>query len=201
LCIGAHSDDIEIGCAGAVLRLLRELPVEEVAWVVLSGTPERAREARQAARRVIGRRARLQFVQADFRESYFPYTAVPIKEQFDRLGRQFQPDLVFTHWRQDLHQDHRLAAELTFNTFRDHLILEYEIIKLDGDIGNPNVYVSLDEATVARKLTILRESFVSQRDKRWFSEDLFRGILRLRGMEAGATSGYAEAFHGRKIVM
>jgi LmbE family N-acetylglucosaminyl deacetylase len=184
-----------------VLRLLRELPVEEVAWVVLSGTAERAREARQAARRVIGRRARLQFLQADFRESYFPYTAVPIKELFDRLGRELQPDLVFTHWRQDLHQDHRLAAELTFNTFRDHLILEYEIIKRDGDIGNPNVYVALDKATVARKMAILRESFFSQRDKPWFSEDVFRSILRLRGVEAGATAEYAEAFHGRKIVI
>ena len=201
LCVGAHSDDIEIGCGGSLLRLLKEWPVARVTWVVLSGNAARAAEARKAARRVLGRRAGARIVQAEFRESYFPYTGVPIKELFDRLGRETRPDVVFTHYREDRHQDHRLVSELTYNTFRDHLIFEYEIMKLDGDLGNPNVYVALDAATVRRKVALLMSSFGSQRDKRWFTEDVFRGLMRLRGVEAGAVSGYAEAFYGRKLVL
>jgi LmbE family N-acetylglucosaminyl deacetylase len=201
LCLGAHSDDIEIGCGGTVLRLLRELPVARVTWVVLSGQGERASEARRAARRMLGRRTQVRLVQGSFRESYFPYIAGEIKELFDTLGREVKPDLVFTHYREDRHQDHRLVSELTYNTFRDHLIFEYEIMKLDGDLGNPNVYVGLDATTVRRKLDIVTGSFASQRDKRWFSDDVFRGLMRLRGVEAGAPSGYAEAFYGRKIVI
>jgi LmbE family N-acetylglucosaminyl deacetylase len=140
-------------------------------------------------------------VQADFRESYFPYTAVPIKEFFDQLRREVSPDLVLTHYRDDRHQDHRLVSELTYNTFRDHLVLEYEIVKLDGDISNPNVYVALDAATVTRKIKLLDAGFGSQRDKRWFDEDVFRALMRIRGMEAGAPSGYAEAFYGRKLLL
>jgi LmbE family N-acetylglucosaminyl deacetylase len=201
LCLGAHSDDIEIGCGGTLLRLLREWPIARVTWAVLSGNAERAAEARRSARRVLGRRPGVRIVQADFRESYFPYTAVPIKEFVAQLGREVQPDLVLTHYRDDRHQDHRFVSELTYNTFRDHLILEYEIVKLDGDLGNPNVYVALDAATVSRKIKLLDAGFGSQRDKRWFSEDVFRGLMRIRGMEAGAPSGYAEAFYGRKIVV
>jgi LmbE family N-acetylglucosaminyl deacetylase len=201
LCLGAHSDDIEIGCGGTLFRLLRELPIARVTWVVLSGSAARAGEARRAARRVLGRRAEAKIIQASFRESYFPYTAVPIKEFFDSLRRDVNPDLVFTHYREDRHQDHRLVSDLTYNTFRDHLVLEYEIIKLDGDIGNPNVYVPLDAATVRRKTRLLMDSFGSQRDKRWFSEDVFRGLMRVRGVEAGTDSGYAEAFYARKIVI
>jgi LmbE family N-acetylglucosaminyl deacetylase len=201
LCLGAHSDDIEIGCGGTLIRMLRELPVERVTWVVLSGNPVRASETRRAARRILGNRAEVRIVQRDFRESYFPYTAVEIKECFDDLRREVNPDLVFTHYRNDRHQDHQLVSELTYNSFRDHLVLEYEIMKLDGDIGNPNFYVPVDTATVRRKLRVLLECFGSQRDKRWFSEDVFRGLLRLRGVEAGAASGYAEAFYARKMVM
>jgi LmbE family N-acetylglucosaminyl deacetylase len=201
LVLGAHSDDIEIGCGGTVLRWLREWPVRRVTWVVLSGNPARAAEARRSARRFVGRRVATRIVQATFRESYFPYTAVPIKEFFDELRRDVNPDVVLTHYRDDRHQDHRLVSELTYNTFRDHLVLEYEIIKLDGDIGNPNVYVALDAATVRRKVQLLTAGFGSQRDKRWFGEDVFRGLMRLRGMEAGAPSGYAEAFYGRKLVL
>jgi LmbE family N-acetylglucosaminyl deacetylase len=167
----------------------------------LSGNRARAAEARGSARRLIGRRATANIVQATFRESYFPYTAVPIKELFDGLRREIEPDLVLTHYRDDRHQDHRLVSELTYNTFRDHLVLEYEIIKLDGDIGNPNVYVALDAATVRRKLRLLMEGFASQRDRRWFTEDVFQSVMRLRGMEAGTASGYAEAFYGRKLVV
>jgi LmbE family N-acetylglucosaminyl deacetylase len=201
LCVGAHSDDIEIGCGGTLLRLVREWPIARITWVVLSGSPVRAAEARRAARRVVGRGRSIRLVQTDFRESYFPYTAVPIKELFDSLGRQTSPDVVLTHYRDDRHQDHRLVSELTYNTFRDHLIFEYEIVKLDGDIGNPNLYVPLDAATVRRKMDIVSSSFTSQRDKRWFSEDVFRGMMRVRGMEAGASTGYAEAFYARKLVV
>jgi LmbE family N-acetylglucosaminyl deacetylase len=201
LCLASHSDDIEIGCGGTLLRLLREVPVERVTWVVLSGDPKRAEETQRAARRIVGNRSQLTIILQTFRESYFPYTAVPIKEFFGKLRGEVDPDLVFTHYRNDLHQDHRLVSELTYNAFRDHLIFEYEIMKLDGDIGNPNLYVSLDAATVRRKVRLLMDCFGSQRDKRWFTEDVFLGLMRLRGVESGATSGYAEAFHARKVVI
>jgi LmbE family N-acetylglucosaminyl deacetylase len=201
LCIGAHSDDLEIGCGGTVLRLLRELPVSRLTWVVLSGSPDRAEEARQGARRVFGRRRGTRIVQAAFRDGFFPYTGGAIKEFFEVLKSEVKPDLILTHYRHDLHQDHRVVSELTYNTFRDHLIFEYEIMKLDGDFGNPNVYVPLDTMTVRRKISLLLDSFGTQRDKRWFSEETFRGLMRLRGMEAGSSSGYAEAFYGRKLVM
>lgn len=201
LCLGAHSDDLEIGCGGTVLRLLRELPVERITWVVLSGNPQRAREARRGARRVLGRHRVSRILQATFRDGFFPYTAVLIKEYFEDLKRGVRPDLIFTHYREDRHQDHRLVSDLTYNTFRDHLVLEYEIMKIDGDLGNPNVYLPLDADTVDCKLRVLAECFGTQRDKRWFSEDAFRSLMRLRGIEAGAPSGYAEAFYGRKMVI
>lgn len=201
LCLGAHSDDLEIGCGGTVLRLLAALPVARVTWVVLSGNPERAAEAREAARRLLGRRAGVRVVQQTFRDGFFPYQAVPIKEFFERLKREVAPDLVLTHYRQDRHQDHRLVSDLTYNTFRDHLVLEYEILKVDGDVGRPNVYVPLTAGTVRRKVSILEASFGSQRDRRWFSEEAFRALMRIRGVEAGAPSGYAEAFYGRKLVL
>lgn len=201
LCLGAHSDDLEIGCAGTMMRLLRELPIERVTWAVFSGNTERAREAQRGACRVLGRRPGVRMVQSTFRDGFFPYTAVPIKEQFEELKREVQPDLVLTHYRDDRHQDHRLLSELTYNTFRDHLVLEYEVMKLDGDLGNPNVYVPLDAATVNRKVKLLADCFGSQRDKRWFNDEAFRALMRLRGVEAGSPSGYAEAFYGRKIVI
>ena len=146
LCLGAHSDDLEIGCGGTMIRLLQELPVERITWVVLSGNAERAAEARRGARRVLGRHPGARVLQADFRDGFFPYTAAPIKEYFEMLKAEASPDLVFTHYRHDRHQDHRLVSDLTYNTFRDHLILEYEIMKVDGDLGNPSVYVPLDAA-------------------------------------------------------
>jgi LmbE family N-acetylglucosaminyl deacetylase len=202
LCLGAHADDLEIGCGGTILRLLRERTIRRVTWVVLSGEGgEREREARAAARRVLRGHPHAAVAIHSFRDGFFPYTAVPIKELFERLKREVRPDVVFTHQRHDRHQDHRLVSDLTFNTFRDHLVLEYEIMKSDGDLGQPNVYVPLDEATVGRKLRILGDCFGSQRDRRWFSDDVFRGLMRLRGVEAGSPSGYAEAFYGRKLVL
>jgi LmbE family N-acetylglucosaminyl deacetylase len=136
-----------------------------------------------------------------FRDGFFPSQSAAIKEHFESLKRRVAPDLVFTHYRNDLHQDHRLIGELTWNTFRDHLILEYEVPKYDGDFGTPNVFVPLDEARCQRKIELLLTHFASQRDRRWFSADLFRAMLRLRGMEANAPGGYAEAFYGRKVVL
>jgi LmbE family N-acetylglucosaminyl deacetylase len=201
LCVGAHSDDIEIGCGGTIMRLLRELRVGAVTWVVLSGDGPRAREARLGARRVTGGRPAVRVIQQTFRDSYFPYSGAAIKEFFAQLKREVNPDVVFTHYRDDLHQDHRLVSELTYNAFRDHLIMEYEVMKLDGDLGNPNVYVPLSLATVGRKARILKDCFRTQRDKRWFSDDAFRALMRLRGVEAGAASGLAEAFYCRKLVL
>jgi len=201
LCVGAHSDDLEIGCAGTILRLRRELPLARVTWVVLSGGAERAQEARAGARQVLGRQKDARLIQANFRDGFFPYTAVEIKEFFEGLKREVTPDIVFTHFREDRHQDHRLVSDLTYNTFRDHLILEYEIFKIDGDIGQPNLYVPLDAVTATRKVKMLMRTFGSQRDKRWFSEDAFLALLRLRGAEAGSPSGFAEAFFARKIVV
>lgn len=200
LCLGAHSDDLEIGCSGTVLRLLAEEAISRVTWVVFSGNPERAREARRGARRVLGNRRGVRVVQQTFRDGYFPYVAVGIKDFFEKLKREVKPDIVFTHYRHDRHQDHRLVSELTYNTFRDHLVLEYEILKVDGDLGQPNTFVPLSAATVRRKVSLLEACFGSQRDRRWFSEDAFRGLMRLRGVEAGSASGYAEAFYGRKLV-
>jgi LmbE family N-acetylglucosaminyl deacetylase len=201
LCVGAHSDDLEIGCGGTMLRLLAELPVARVTWVVLSGHEDRTREAQRGASYVLGEHAGVRVVFGTFRDGFFPYAPVAVKEFFEQLKHEVQPDLIFTHYRDDRHQDHRFVSDLTYNTWRDHLVLEYEVMKVDGDLGNPNVYVALDAETVSRKVNLLGECFGTQRDKRWFSEDAFRGLMRLRGVEAGAPSGYAEAFYGRKLVV
>jgi LmbE family N-acetylglucosaminyl deacetylase len=201
LCLGAHSDDLEIGCSGTIFRWLAEQRIERITWVVLSGNAERAAEAQRSAHSIFGEHPGFRLMVESFRDGYFPYTAVPIKDFFETLKPQVQPDVVLTHYRDDRHQDHRLVSELTYNTFRDHLILEYEIMKRDGDIGQPNTYVALDDASVDRKVDHLMAQFGTQRDRSWFSEDAFRGLMRLRGIEAGAPSGHAEAFHCRTVVL
>jgi LmbE family N-acetylglucosaminyl deacetylase len=201
LCIGAHCDDIEIGCGGTLLRLLESNPALRVHWVVFSSDDERAAEARAAAAAVLDGAEEARVEIETFRGSYFPYVATEIKERFDRLAGEVEPDLVLTHYGQDLHQDHRLLSELTYNTFRDHLVLEYEIPKWDGDLGRPNVFVPLEHAHCDRKVSILLEAFASQRDKHWFSEETFRAVMRIRGVESKSASGYAEAFHCRKLVV
>ena len=202
LCLGAHSDDIEIGCAGTLLRLLAECRDVRCHWVVLSGggSGERASEARASAGALLGRCATAIEVQ-NFRDAYFPYCGEQVKDYFEQLKRQVRPDVVLTHYREDLHQDHRTVAELTWNTFRDHLILEYEIPKYDGGLGSPNLFVPLSEETAARKVELLMTHFASQRSNQWFSEETFRGLMRLRGIECNAPSGYAEAFYCRKGVV
>jgi LmbE family N-acetylglucosaminyl deacetylase len=201
LCLGAHSDDIEIGCGGTMLSLLQASAALTVTWVVFGAQGMRVEEARHSAESFLAAAAKREIVIHGFRDGFFPYTGAQIKETFEALKARMSPDLIFTHYRHDLHQDHRLIAELTWNTFRDHLVLEYEIPKYDGDLGVPNLFVPLDEALCRRKIDTLMTSFASQRDKRWFSEDLFRSLLRLRGMECNSPSTYAEAFYGRKLVV
>jgi LmbE family N-acetylglucosaminyl deacetylase len=199
LCIGAHSDDIEIGCSGMLLTLLQRGPLS-VTWLVLSGSGNRAQEARDSATQLVGDSS-LDFRIEAFRESYFPYQGADIKERFDALGKEVEPDLVFAPHLQDANQDHRLVAELVANTFRDHLILEYEIPKYDGDLGNPAIYAHLSADVAARKVRHLMDAFPSQRPKPWYTEETFRAVLRLRGIECRAPDGYAEAFHCRKLVL
>jgi LmbE family N-acetylglucosaminyl deacetylase len=201
LCLGAHSDDIEIGCGGTVLKLVDDHDVVTVHWVVLSARSERADEARASAQAFLASAASKTVVIKEFRDGFFPYTAVPIKEYFEELKSEVSPDIVFTHYRDDRHQDHRLVSDLTWNTFRDHLILEYEIPKYDGDMGNPNVFVHLDDGICRRKVENIRRSFRTQAAKQWFSEDTFLALLRLRGIESNSPTNYAEGFYGRRLVM
>jgi len=201
LCIGAHCDDIEIGCGGTLLRLSERYPQLRVHWVVLSSSPVRAAEAQESAARFLRKVRHKEVVIKDFRNSFFPFVGAEIKEFFEQVKRQVEPDLVLTHARTDLHQDHRLTSELTLNSFRDHLILEYEIPKYDGDLGAPNFFMPLDQRHTDEKVDCLLECFVSQRDKHWFTRDLFVALMRLRGMECNSPSGFAEAFYCRKAVM
>jgi len=201
LCLGSHSDDIEIGCGGTILRLRDLYPQCEFHWAVFSAVGERLDEARRGAELFAGPgRTRKQRFE-NFRDSFMPFAGADIKTVFEELGKTVSPDLIFTHHRQDAHQDHRLLSELTWNTFRDHLILEYEVPKYDGDLGQPNVFVQLDAETSRQKARLLMDVFQSQRNKRWFEENTFLALMRLRGMECNASSGYAEAFYCRKLVL
>jgi LmbE family N-acetylglucosaminyl deacetylase len=201
LCIGAHCDDIEIGCGGAVLKLLGANPGVHVDWVVLTSDAEREAEARSAAEAVLRGAASATISIEAYRGRFLPYVASDVKEYFDGLGARCDPDVVFTHYRDDLHQDHRLLCELTYNTFRDHLILEYEIPKYDGDVGRPNAYVCLTREQCERKVTTIIDGFPTQSGKHWFTGETFWALLRLRGIEAKSPSGYAEAFYSRKMVL
>ena len=201
LCLGAHSDDIEIGCGGTVLRLLESHPHAEFCWVVFSADQQRASEARNSATRFLKHGKAKQIIIKDFRESFFPYLGSTIKEYFEHLQRNFSPNLIFTHYRDDLHQDHRVISELTRNTFRNHLILEYEIPKYDGDLGSPNAFVPLEEPICRTKLQYILDGFPSQRHRPWFDQETFSALLRLRGMECNAMSRYAEAFYCKKAVL
>jgi LmbE family N-acetylglucosaminyl deacetylase len=201
LCLGAHSDDIEIGCGGTVLELLRRQPGLEFYWVVFSADARRSREARASARTFL-RGARVKGIRTRaFRESYFPQDWPGIKDLCEKLKQEFQPDLVFTHCREDRHQDHRVLSDLAWNTFRHHLILEYEIPKYDGDLGNPNFYVRLDEELAQRKVDHLCAFFQTQGNKHWFTPDTFLALMRLRGIECASATKFAEAFYCRKLVL
>lgn len=201
LCLGAHSDDIEIGCGGTILRMLKENDEAEVYWVVFSADGQRAKEAKKSAYLFLANANDKTVIIEKFKESFFPYIGAQIKEYFEKIKLAFEPDVIFTHYRNDLHQDHRLISELTWNTFRDHFILEYEIIKYDGDLGTPNCFVHLDERICQKKIENIRNSFKSQASRSWFSEDTFLSIMRVRGVESNAPSRYAEGFYSRKMVI
>ncbi|MBI5584183.1 MAG: PIG-L family deacetylase [Deltaproteobacteria bacterium] len=200
LCLGAHGDDLELGAGGAVLRLLEEWPAARVFWVVFSASGVRRQEAAASAERFLDGAGEKTVELLEYRDGFFPYQGGEIKETFERLKGICVPDLIFTHYRQDLHQDHRLISELTWNTFRNHLILEYEIVKYDGDLGVPNLFIHLPEALARRKVALLLESFGSQQPKQWFDADTFYAMLRIRGLESNAPGKYAEGFYCRKMI-
>jgi LmbE family N-acetylglucosaminyl deacetylase len=201
LCIGAHADDLEIGCGGTVLRWLKEYDNLEFYWVVLSSNPERRKEALRGAEKFLeGARKKTISVER-FRDGFFPYIGTEVKEYFEALKKRVSPDLVLTHYRDDLHQDHRLVSDLTWNTFRKELILEYEIPKYDGDFGQPNLFCHLDEAVIRKKIQYILEVYRTQTQKHWLTEDTLRALMRLRGVESRAAGKYAEAFFCRKIVL
>jgi LmbE family N-acetylglucosaminyl deacetylase len=200
LCIGAHCDDIEIGCGGTLLHLTAAFPRLRFHWAVLSASGHRGQEAAKAVE-LFTAGCEKQVVFKDYRDGFLPYLGEKVKDFFEEMKGQVNPDLIFTHWQGDAHQDHRLISELTWNTFRNHLILEYEVPKYDGDMGRPNVFVPLEAPLYERKVDHLFAAFASQRDKRWFDRQTFLGLMRIRGMESNSPSGYAEAFHARKIVV
>lgn len=200
LCLGAHSDDIEIGCGGTILRLIEKYDNLEFWWVVLGADHEqRSIEAQESANTFLHQVNEKKIIIKGFRDSFFPYIGAEIKGYFNKLQQEISPDMIFTHYRHDLHQDHRLISELTWNTFRNHLILEYEIPKYDGDMGIPNVFVPLGKDLCQKKIRKLLNVFQTQKGKHWFTEDAFWSILRLRGIESNAPEKFAEAFYCRKL--
>ena len=201
LCLGSHSDDIEIGCGGTILELIRTHRKLEFLWVVFSSGAQREREARRSAALFLKGSAKNNVLVKDFRNGYFPSVLAEIKDYFEELKQLFSPDVIFTHARHDLHQDHRVLNQLVWNTWRNHFVLEYEIPKYDGDLGTPNFFVPLDAKTAARKVRLLMQCFGTQRDKQWFTEDTFLGLMRIRGMEACSPGRFAEAFYSRKLVL
>ena len=201
LCLGAHSDDIEIGCGGTILNICSSNVKAEICWVIFSANKERRKEALESANYFLKNSVKKHVIVRDFRENYFPYNGVQIKEYFEEVKDFFNPDLIFTHRQRDSHQDHRLIYDLTLNTYRDHLILEYEIPKYDGDLGSPHVFVTLNKEVLNAKLNAILKYFRSQKTRRWFSEDTFLALPRLRGIESNSPSGYAEAFYCRKMVL
>jgi LmbE family N-acetylglucosaminyl deacetylase len=201
LCLGAHCDDIEIGCGGTLTALARSNPAASFSAVVFSASEIRLRETRAALENLLGPAVRFGLITHDHRDGFFPAQWAAIKDSFEALKRLPPPDLVFTHFERDRHQDHRIICELTANTFRDQLVLEYEIPKYDGDVGRPSVFAPLQPADVDRKVATLLSEFPSQLSRHWFTEDIFRGLMRLRGMECNSPSGYAEAFYSRKLAL
>ena len=201
LCLGAHSDDIEIGAGATLLSLIERGVQLDVHWCVLSGGGVRDEEARKSAADFLAKAAGARVEVMSFRDGFFPEQGEAIKQWFEALKQRVEPDLILTHRRDDAHQDHRKVCQLTWNTFRDHQILEYEIPKWDGDIGQPNVYVPVSAAAIKRKIDLLMAHFGSQRSKQWFDDETFRGLARIRGMECRAPERYAEAFFGRKLAL
>ena len=201
LCLGAHSDDIEIGIGGTLLKLAGQVPDLEICWVVFSAPGSRTDEARRSADEFLSGLARKQVKIGSFRESYFPSEWPAIKDWFAEIRAEFDPEIVFTHYRDDRHQDHRVLSDLAWNTFRNHLILEYEILKYDGDLGLPNIFVPLSEQLCTRKIELLLKHFKTQSSKHWFTGDTFEAMHRIRGIECASPTGRAEAFYCRKLIL
>jgi LmbE family N-acetylglucosaminyl deacetylase len=201
LCLGAHSDDIEIGCGGTILRLIRDYPNIIVTWIVFGSNGQRSEEAQNSASQFLASVREKEIIIKNYRDGFFPYRGEQIKEYFEQLKNRTSPDMIFTHYRHDLHQDHRLICELTWNTFRDHLILEYEVPKYDGDVGAPNFFVHLNEGICSQKVEFLLAHFKTQKDRHWFTADTFLSMLRLRGVESRSPGKYAEAFYCRKVIL
>jgi LmbE family N-acetylglucosaminyl deacetylase len=199
--LGAHCDDIEIGCGGTFLQLAKQRPDIDVLWVVFCSNPVRASEARASAAAFLAGFVKAQVVVKEFKDGYLPYSGAGVKDEFEVLKQKFAPDVVFTHGRDDRHQDHRVVSDLTWNTWRDHVVLEYEIPKYDGDFGQPNAYHYISAAMLERKIELLTEHYPSQVGRQWFTPDLFRAVPRIRGMESVAPEGLAEAFTCRKAVL
>jgi LmbE family N-acetylglucosaminyl deacetylase len=201
LCLGAHCDDIEIGCGGTILKLLEKYENIILYWIVFASDSYRAYEASESANTFLINAKSKTVLINDFKDGFLPYTGNEIKQYFEQLKNSFSPDIIFTHYRHDLHQDHRFISELTWSTFRDHLILEYEIPKYDGDLGKPNLFVKLDESICCEKIKFIMKYFKSQSQKQWFDKHIFLSMLRLRGMESNSPGKYAEAFYCRKMVL
>jgi LmbE family N-acetylglucosaminyl deacetylase len=201
LAMGAHCDDIEIGCGGTILSIIKDNPHVNITWIVFSSTEKRKVEATKGAKLYCENAAAFDLKVLEFQDGFLPYHGEDLKNTFESLKGEINPDLIFTHYRHDLHQDHRLVSELTWNTFRNHLILEYEIPKWDGDIGTPNTFVHLDEATGLKKIKYLQKIYNSQKTKVWFTDDLLWSLMRIRGMESNSPSLIAEAFYSRKSVL
>jgi LmbE family N-acetylglucosaminyl deacetylase len=201
LVLGSHSDDIEIGCGATLLALTRAHRGLDVTWVVLGAQGIREDEARASGAAFLEAAGRSEVIVHGFRDGFFPYVGGEIKDVFEDLKARVDPDIIFTHTRHDLHQDHRLVCELTWNTWRDHLIVEYEIPKYDGDLPTPNVFVSVPQDLARMKAELILQVFESQRTKHWFDTELFLGLMRVRGMESHSPSGYAEAFTCRKLAL
>ena len=200
LCLGAHSDDIEIGCGGTIMRVKNDYPGAKFIWIVFSGEDKRREEATESFERFVGSNSG-RLIHGGFKDGYFPYVGSEIKDFFESTVRQIEPDIVFTHYRNDRHQDHRTISDLTWNTFRNHLVLEYEVIKYDGDLGSPGFFVELSKDLCEAKIGMLLEVFSTQSDRHWFDAQTFWSMLRLRGVESGAASGFAEAFYARKLLL
>jgi LmbE family N-acetylglucosaminyl deacetylase len=201
LCLGAHSDDIEIGTGATLLSMMDRGIHLEVHWCVLSGGGEREREAKASAADFLSKAASAQIEVMPFKDGFFPEQGDVIKSWFEMLKARTNPDLILTHYRDDAHQDHRQVCRLTWNTFRDHCVLEYEIPKWDGDLGQPNLYMPVSTDALRRKIDLLNVHFGSQRSKQWFDSETFRALARLRGMECCAPERYAEAFFVRKLAV
>ena len=200
LFLGAHSDDIEIGCGGTIIRLVEEYAHLNILWIVFGSSQSRSEEALNSANTLLSNVDKKEIIVKGFRESFFPFIGTEIKEYFEEISSEISPDIIFTHYRQDLHQDHRLISDLTWNTFRDNLILEYEIPKYDGDLGSPNFFTHLNLSICQQKIHHILSHFKTQTDKFWFTEETFLALLRLRGIEARSPKNFAEAFYCRKLI-